>query len=157
MLVDWIFVCYWRKCEGFTLVELLVTMALMTLLSGVVVAAINPAKRIRDSKNIRAQGDVGVTAKVLESCLVYTNVLTGRQNAISDCDTQAKLMSGGFSRVVLSNGSPPNFQLNANASVVCISQQGESSSVNWKYYSAEQNGQTSGTVFSSATPCVGGL
>lgn len=143
--------------SAFTLVEMLVTLAVIAIVAGAVIVSINPVQRIRDAVNTRAKQDVDTTAKVVESCLVYTSPSTNRQNTIADCNTQSKLISGGFARSVLSNGAYPNFQLNGNATVVCISQQGENSSTNWKYYTANQDGQIAGTMFSSPTPCINGI
>ena len=141
---------------AFTLVEMLVTLAVIAIVAGAVVVSIDPVQRIRDAVNARARQDVDTTAKVVESCLVFTSPSTNRQNNIADCDTQSKLMSGGFARSVLSNGAYPNFQLNANATVVCISQQGESPTVNWKYYTADQDGYTAGTLYQAQSPCLAG-
>ncbi len=141
---------------AFTLVEMLVTLAVMAVVAGAVIVGINPIARIRDALNTRAKQDVDTTAKVVESCLVFTSPVTNRQNTIADCDTKSKLMSGGFARSVLSNGSYPNFQLNANVTVVCVSQQGESPTVNWKYYTADQDGFTAGTLYQSSSPCLAG-
>lgn len=139
-----------------TLVEMLVTLAVIAIVAGAVIVSINPVAKIRDAVNTRAKQDVNTTAKVVESCLVFTSPSTNRQNTVADCDTQSELMSGGFARSVLSNGAYPNFQLNANAAVVCISQQGESSIVNWKYYTADQDGYTAGTLYPSLSPCLAG-
>lgn len=47
-----------KSYEGFTLIELLVVIAIITTLAVVVFAALNPAQRLKDSKDARRTSDV---------------------------------------------------------------------------------------------------
>lgn len=47
-----------RKHQGFTLIEILIGIALLAILLALVVAAINPAQRFRDARNTQRYSDV---------------------------------------------------------------------------------------------------
>ncbi|HEX7456538.1 MAG TPA: prepilin-type N-terminal cleavage/methylation domain-containing protein [Candidatus Nanoarchaeia archaeon] len=55
---------------GFTLIELLVVVALLAILVLVVLMVIDPAARIDDSRDAKANSDVRNTASSVQSCIV---------------------------------------------------------------------------------------
>ncbi len=57
------------KREGFTLIELLVVIAILATLAVTVFVALNPAKRLRDSRDARRKTDV---ATILDAIHTYT-------------------------------------------------------------------------------------
>ncbi len=137
--------------RGFTLIEMLVTIAVISVIAGAIIVGINPAQRIRDAQNSKGKQDTRSIAGSVEACLSYVNPSTYVVNVIANCDTGAELVSGGFARSV-----PSTLTINANATAICASSQGESATVNWKYYTATQGAQDGGVVFSSASVCAAG-
>ncbi|MCX6783484.1 MAG: prepilin-type N-terminal cleavage/methylation domain-containing protein, partial [candidate division WWE3 bacterium] len=57
------------KEGGFTLVELLVVIALIAILGVVAIAAINPAAKIQSATDARAVANVESLGKAYESCV----------------------------------------------------------------------------------------
>lgn len=84
--------------KGFTLIEMLVTVALIAIVSGAIIIGINPTQRIRDAQDARAKQDVRSVAAAVEACLAYAST-TGATNDPSTCYTAAQLYSGA-------NGAP---------------------------------------------------
>lgn len=56
------------KKQGFTLVELLIVVAIIAILAAVVFAALNPLKRFQDSRNARRWSDI---AELMHAIKVY--------------------------------------------------------------------------------------
>jgi prepilin-type N-terminal cleavage/methylation domain-containing protein len=59
--------------SGFTLIELLVVLAIISILMVVVFAALNPAVRLRDSRNARRWSNVNELLTAIHECLVDNN------------------------------------------------------------------------------------
>jgi len=59
-----------RKLEGFTLIEILVVVALIAILAAVTIVAINPAKNFADTRNATRSADV---TQILNATTQYTS------------------------------------------------------------------------------------
>ena len=59
-----------HKQEGFTLIEILVVVALIAILAAVTIVAINPGKNFADTRNATRSADV---AQVLNAVTQYTS------------------------------------------------------------------------------------
>ena len=66
-----------KKYEGFSLIEILVVVALIIILATITIVAINPAKNFRDTRNAQRSADI---MQILNAVTQYTseegNVLT---------------------------------------------------------------------------------
>ncbi|MDY0097480.1 MAG: prepilin-type N-terminal cleavage/methylation domain-containing protein [Candidatus Dojkabacteria bacterium] len=70
-----------RKYEGFSLIEILVVVALIIILATITIVAINPAKNFRDTRNAQRSADV---SQILNAITQYTSE---EGNAIEDFGT----------------------------------------------------------------------
>ena len=77
--------------KGFTLIELLVVIAILGILAAVVLIAINPAERIKESQDTQVRSDISTAASAIEAC--FTSSADGTYAA---CDTTTELVTGGF-------------------------------------------------------------
>ncbi len=78
------------KKDGFTLIEILVVIAIIAILMGALFVGINPAARINEAKDARAKMDVAQLGSSLEACL------TKSEGDETKCDTWDELYSGSF-------------------------------------------------------------
>lgn len=104
---------------GFTLVELLVVVAILGILMGAVIVGVNPTARTDEAAEAAAKQNVAQIAPAMEACII------GNLGSESACDTWAKLYSGGF---VKSATAPTDLSVSAG----CIAF-GEASSQYCKY------------------------
>jgi prepilin-type N-terminal cleavage/methylation domain-containing protein len=83
-----------KQTKGFTLIEILVVVALIAILAAVTFIAINPAKNFADTRNAQRSADVG---QILNAVTQYTSE---QGQAIADlgtipaCPTTSKIGSG---------------------------------------------------------------
>src|SRR3989344_6808242 len=91
-----------RKSNGFTLIEILVVIAIIAILAIVVFVALNPAKRIADSKDSRRSTDVGSILTAVHSYIVDNRgaLPTGLSNGMAESQlgtaaTGAAIATGG--------------------------------------------------------------
>ncbi|MDD4382085.1 MAG: prepilin-type N-terminal cleavage/methylation domain-containing protein [Candidatus Dojkabacteria bacterium] len=59
-----------RKYEGFSLIEILIVVALIIILATITIVAINPAKNFRDTRNAQRSADV---SQILNAITQYTS------------------------------------------------------------------------------------
>lgn len=59
-----------QNSKGFTLIELLVALTILTILAVSVYASLDPAKRLRDSKDARRAADVGEILNAIHQSIV---------------------------------------------------------------------------------------
>lgn len=83
--------------KGFTLIEMLVTIAIIAIVSGVIIVGISPQKRIQDAQDSRARQDVRSVASAVEACLSYTDATSGQTNTVAACASSANLASTSIS------------------------------------------------------------
>lgn len=69
---------FMKKYEGFSLIEILIVVALIIILATITIVAINPAKNFRDTRNAQRSADV---AQILNAVTQYTSE---QGNAIGD-------------------------------------------------------------------------
>lgn len=131
--------------KGFTLIELIVTVALISIIALSVIVAINPAKRVADAQDSRAQSDARGVGVVIESCLAYVDS-TGAGNSAADCSTNALLITstpppkgGPFMRATISSVT-----LTTSGSIVCVYAKGSGSgaTTHWFQYSTSTGSVT---------------
>lgn len=82
-----------RKYKGFSLIEILVVVALIIILATITIVAINPAKNFRDTRNAQRSADV---MQILNAVTQYTSEeghLIGDLGTIPDCATPVAIGS----------------------------------------------------------------
>lgn len=88
--------------EGFTLIEVLVVVAIVVVLAAITIIAINPAKHFADTRNAQRSADVG---EILNAVTQYTsqqgNAL-GDFGTITDCSSGADSIGTGAGNINLS-------------------------------------------------------
>jgi len=62
--------------KGFTLIEILLVVAILSILLVVVFAALNPAQRLTDTRNARRWNDVNQTLTALHECIIDNSLAT---------------------------------------------------------------------------------
>ncbi len=64
------------KNKGFTLIEILVVIAIIAILAAIVLVAINPAKRFQDARNSQRQANVEAILSAIQQNIVDNKGLT---------------------------------------------------------------------------------
>lgn len=90
-----------KNFKGFTLIEILVVVALIAILTAITFIAINPAKNFADTRNAQRSSDV---AQILNAITQYTSdqntSLSSLETAVSGtvpvCPTYVEIGTAGF-------------------------------------------------------------
>ncbi len=62
-----------KEKKGFTLIEILIVIAIMVIMATVVVVALNPTKRFQDARNARRQSDIQSILTAIHQSIVDNN------------------------------------------------------------------------------------
>ena len=95
-----------NRQQGFTLIEVLLVVAIIAILAGIVILAINPNKQLGDTRNSQRQADVNT---ILNATYQYSidnqgNLPTGITNTPTDiCGTHAASCTNLVNLSVLSD------------------------------------------------------
>lgn len=102
---------------GFTLVELLIVVAIIGILVVAVTLTLNPTKRIRDAQTASLQASVSSAGSEFNLCMNYYNSTTASQNGYANCDSFSKLTSSATPGGPYLKSAPPEsgwvFQLSS--------------------------------------------
>ncbi len=75
-----------KELPGFTLIEILLVVALIALLAGIVIIAVNPSKQLADGRNARRQVDVSTILNAVYQYSIDNNGhLPGTIQNNTDC------------------------------------------------------------------------
>ncbi len=87
-----------KKYQGFSLIEILVVVALIVILATITIVAINPAKNFRDTRNAQRSADV---MQILNAVTQYTSE---EGHAIADLGTIPTCPETGPGTGIIGNG-----------------------------------------------------
>lgn len=91
-----------NKTQGFTLIEILVVVALIAILAAVTIVAINPAKNFGDTRNAQRSADVAAILDAVTQYLATSgNTLSGL-GTIPNCSGTPAAIGTGSGNVNLS-------------------------------------------------------
>ena len=96
-----------NKQQGFTLIEVLLVVAIIAILAGIVILAINPNKQLGDTRNSQRQADVNT---ILNAAYQYSidnqgNIPTSITTTATDiCATGASPCTGADLSVLTTDG-----------------------------------------------------
>ncbi|MCL5004071.1 MAG: type II secretion system GspH family protein [Patescibacteria group bacterium] len=127
--------------RGFTLIEMLVTIAIIVIVSGALIVGINPTKRLQDAQDARAKQDVRAIASAVESCMSYVNPATNTANSNdpnTNCSPGSKLAPGSTTPgSPFTRAAPPSniiFLTSISNTNVCFYEQGSTNPANYWVY-----------------------
>jgi prepilin-type N-terminal cleavage/methylation domain-containing protein len=70
---------------GFTLIEILLVIALIALLAGIVIIAVNPAKQLADGRNSRRKADVNTIMNAIYQYAIDNGSMPASLRSSNDC------------------------------------------------------------------------
>lgn len=85
-----------RKVEGFTLIEILVVVALIAILAAITIIAINPAKNFADARNATRNADVTTVLNAMSQYIADAGAFgaDADTDAIPSCPATMELGAG---------------------------------------------------------------
>jgi len=101
-----------KKFAGFTLIEILVVVALIAILTAITYIAINPAKNFADTRNTQRSSDV---TQILNAVTEYT---AEESHQLSDFGTIAICLTGTPMAIIDGTGTPTAGQINLQTLLV---------------------------------------
>jgi general secretion pathway protein G len=84
-----------EKRNGFTLVELLVVVGIISILSGLVIVALNPAQYFRQGRDGRRLSDLGAISAAVEQYFAQNNAYPVPSGGAIPTDAGGQLVDGG--------------------------------------------------------------
>ena len=134
--------------KGFTLIELLVVIAIIAILVVIVVVAINPAERLREAADRRAQSNVRASGTLLSTCVTRQNGDLSQCASISDVEDP----TGGDGDVAVN--TLMGVVGGATPTELCLYEQGRTTSTStWYIYSTDDGSVNVATAVPTATTC----
>lgn len=88
--------------KGFTLIELLIVVAIITILAVAVFTALNPAQRLKDSKDARRSTDVETILTAVHQAIVDNN--GNYPGSMPAAGTEVQLGTGGSGCAIATGG-----------------------------------------------------
>lgn len=88
-----------KHSKGFTLIEILLVVAILSVLSVVVYVALNPAGRLADTRNARRFGDVNNILTAINECIV------DKDGIIADCGLSTSMAETELGTCTATNDS----------------------------------------------------
>jgi len=90
-----------KKTKGFTLIEILVVVALIAILAAVTIVAINPAKNFADTRNAQRSSDVKAILDAVTQYLATAGNTLGGLGTIPACSSTPAAIGTGSGNVNL--------------------------------------------------------
>lgn len=135
--------------KGFTLIEMLVVVAVVGILAAAVVSGIDPSKRFKEARDSQRKQIIGNLATAMETCFTKNNGAYANCDAFTELKPEyIKVDYTGYS--IPNGGSSTDFAISATAGIGCVSAKLESpvtAGSHWKYASDK------GYAEESATSC----
>jgi type IV pilus assembly protein PilA len=97
---------YNKKTGGFTLIEILVVVALIAILAAITFIAINPAKNFADARNTQRQSDV---REILSAITQYTGEQGHALSGLGSFPTCPSVATIGTDNLNLATGLVPSY------------------------------------------------
>ena len=112
------------KRKGFTLIELLIVIGIIGILAAIILVAVDPAKRLRQSRNARRYSEANA---ILNAILNYTVDHKGKlPNALTATSSDLVLLIGtSASNTAVSNTVCPNHLTGAGTATGYVNLQGD--------------------------------
>lgn len=87
-----------KKSQGFTLLEMLLVIAIIAILAGIVIVAINPGRQLAQARNAQRASDINAIDKALKQYYIdnraWPAALANASGAVEICNTGGGNTSG---------------------------------------------------------------
>lgn len=123
-----------KSLRGFTLIELVIVIAVVSIITVAVTTALNPIKRITDAQDASIRSQAAAVGQSLDICMGYFDLTGGTQNGYNACSSIIKLTA------TQSNGGAPGGPWLKSTP-----------SGNWGFLSSVSGGGLNGCVYTSTS------